>query len=542
MLTRARLVAGTALVVLAVALTVPAAQAAAVPRVSGLAAAGSSTTTAKLGVKWRKVTGATYQVRWAPSTARLASATRYTSRIASATSPALSNICITWYAQVRAKKGTRYGAWSAPKALKFSIPTVHVPTPITSGQTSTTQAQVRWARAAGAQSYRLDWSPAPFGNWPGLAHVYTPWTTSSATGTALHLPAAGAKDHFIAPGYGNPIFAQLDVRRCSGSIIHSPYFPVYPKASDPGSAATGDALRFGSYNVELTPSKAANPERITDLADNIATSGADVVALQEASATTATDLVAELASSQGETDWEACGRGQQQVLYRTSKWTSVSCDNVGADTDDGTAATPLPTPAVHLTPAQADPARQDIIVASVHLEDRKKFDSTATIPQQKQDAHDAATALIANIDSLEDALPASVPVLAAGDFKGNFGGGGQPAGAGYCDESSTPTCVGEGQPTFVRAGFLDARGAVTRVGAEYASVNGHLGTQVPMNSGVGSRADFILARGFTGVSRYVIRYNVMYDNLPLRPGNLSAGGTPTDHDLLYADLFVPHKS
>ncbi|HWJ10294.1 MAG TPA: hypothetical protein VNS46_13020, partial [Nocardioides sp.] len=48
------------------------AEAAAVPRVSGLTAAGQDWAHARLRLRWTAVSGATYQVRWATSTTRLA--------------------------------------------------------------------------------------------------------------------------------------------------------------------------------------------------------------------------------------------------------------------------------------------------------------------------------------------------------------------------------------------------------------------------------------------------------------------------------------
>lgn len=521
---------------LAVAIAVPTAEAraASVPKVSSLSAAGSSTTTAKLGLRWRKVPGATYQVRWASSKPRLRSATRYTTTKNSTLSPALGNICITWYAQVRARKGVRYGAWSKPKALRFSIPRVHVPTPVTTGQTSSSQVQVRWTRAAGAQGYRLHWSPAPFGNWLGL-NLYTPYTSSAATGTAISVPVPAAKDHFRGVAYGNPTYAQLQVRRCGGSMVHSSWFPVFPKAPLAGDSSTGNALRMGTYNVELAPT--GDTTKMAALAYNIAKANLQVVALQEASAQTATDLIAKLSSAQGQV-WGTCGQGEQQVMYLKSAWTEVSCDEVGQPADgtkgdlSDSAKTPLPTPGVHLTPSTADSNRRDIFVVSAHLEDRTRFVPNASIAARKLDAHDAAAALIASIAS---ANPDSValPTLVAGDLKGTFGGGSPLVTDGYCDESSTPFCQGEGQPTFVRAGYLDSRAAVTKVGIQYGSVNKHEGFQSPTNSGVGTRADFILVKGFPGVSRYVNLANVTFPGLP-------AGQTPSDHNLVYADLFIPH--
>jgi endonuclease/exonuclease/phosphatase family metal-dependent hydrolase len=518
-------------------LVVPAADArtAAVPKVSGLAAGASNAVTAKLSVRWRKVTGATYQVRWASTTKGLTRAHRYAVKTTSAVSPTLSNICITWYAQVRAKKAGRFGAWSVAKALRFSVSTVKVPTPVTAGQTSTTQAQVRWTRSAGAVGYRLHYSPAPFGNWPGY-FPYTPFTAPSATGVSVNLPHVATGDRFMGAAYGNPLFAQLEVKKCTGTTYpRSTFFPVFPKALPAGSPTTGNALAFGSYNLELAPTTSTFPTKVVDIANNIATHNLDVVALQEANTQTATSVIAQLAL-QGQAGWEACTQGQQAVIYRKKDWVlkaAGSCVDVGESVDgdedvpSDAAKTPLPTPGVTLTPATPDPTRRDIFVASIHLEDRSRFDSTATIPQRKQDAHDAALVLLANI---ANANATGLPTLVAGDFKGNFGGTAGVPGAGYCDESSTPFCAGEGQPTFIRNGYLDARGAVTKVGIQYPTVSAHVATPVASSSGVGSRADFIVVKGFTGISRY--------ENVIKTYGNASDTYQP-DHNLIFANLFIP---
>lgn len=530
--TRFRVTIAVISVFAVVGLAVPAstARGTAVPKVSSLAAAGSNLSAAKLGVKWKKVAGARYQVRWAASTKALRKAKVYPTTKTSAMSPTLSNVCITWYAQVRAKKRGRFGAWSTPKALRFSgLGSVSGATPITTGQTSTTAAQVRWARKPGAVGYRLHYSPAPFGNWPGY-FPYTPTTSATTTGLSLPLPAVDEGDRFMAPRYGNPLFAQLETKRCDGKFVKTPFVPVFPKPAAPGDSSSGDALRFGIYNVEKVPQD-GNP-RIAVLAHNIKAAGVDVIALQEADAGTATALKDQLGSVEGQTDWDSFGVGQQQVMWRTTAWVDVSTVDVGKPADGApndlsdSAKTPLPTPAVQLTPAVADTDRQDIFVVSAHLEDRTRYEPTASNYERKQDAHDAALSLLA---SIETANPLDVPTLVGGDLKGNFGGAGQPAGTGFCDESSPP-CVGEGQPTFIRAGYTDARAAVTKVGIEYGTVNGHDFPQLASSSGIGSRADFIVVRGFPGISRY--------ENV----ANKTSTDSPSDHNLIYAILFVPHTS
>lgn len=523
----AALVAVGALVV--VGLAVPAAQARAsakVPRVSGLAAAGSNLAAARLAVKWKRVKGATYQVRFGTSTASLAKAPLITTRATAAWSQVLSSTCPTWYAQVRAKKKGRFGAWSARKALKFSTGSVAAATPITTGQTSSNQAQVRWVRKPGAAGYRLHYSPGPYGNWPGY-FPYTATTAPSATGTAVNLPAVGPGDRMMGAAYGNPLFVQLETKKCSGTYAKAQFTSVWPKGFPAGDATTGSKVRVGSYNLE---NAAAGSTKIDNIADNIAKQSLDVVALQEAFSA-GTDLKDQLSTGEGQTDWETYTVGAQQIMWRSSAWSKVDGYDVGMPAEVGpdpdAAKTPLPTPAVRLTPATPDPTRSDILVTSVHLEDRDLFvEGTPPVADRKQDAHEAAVIILDKIEALNP-QPGAIPVIAAGDFKGNFGGGGQPAGAGYCDENSTPFCAGEGQPTFIRAGYIDAQAAESKSGVEYGTVNKHL-AQTPNPIGFGGRADYILFRGFPGVAKYV---NVVtfYGDVTKQP----------DHNLVYAEAYVP---
>ncbi|MCX6395462.1 MAG: hypothetical protein NTV23_03140 [Propionibacteriales bacterium] len=538
---RVRAVVALVAVLALTAVVVPAsvARPAAVARVGGLTAAGSNTVTAKLAVKWARVVGATYQVRWASATSRLAAAKLYSSTTTLTSSPPLSNICITWYVQVRARKNGVAGPWSAAKGLRFTIPVPKVPTPITTGQTSTGQAQVRWARSPGAAGYRLHYSPAGFGNWPGY-FPYTATTPSYASGINVPLPAVAPRDRFMNGAYGNPLFVQLEVKRCSGSYAKAPFVPVFAKALPPGSAATGDALTFGSYNLELNPTIADDPTKMVNLADNISDHGLDVVALQETNKKSAQDLITQLATTENQSDWAAAASGNattmpQQIIFRTTKYTEVDSGDIGQPADgtkavaSNAARTPLPTPWVRLAPVDPDPVHQDFFVVSLHLEDRARFDTDATVVERKYDAHVAAEALLREIDLINPA-GLDLPVIAAGDFQGNFGSGG-PVGAGYCDEASTPACSPEGQPTFIRSGFIDSQGAVTKVGIQYGTVNKHVLDQPAANSGFGGRADFIVLREFTGASRY--------ENVRRSYGDAGAD-QQSDHNLVFVNLFVPH--
>ncbi|TWG92313.1 Endonuclease/Exonuclease/phosphatase family protein [Nocardioides sp. J9] len=507
------------------------AQAARTPTVTGLAAAGQDWAGTRLKVRWKAVPGATYQVRWARSQAALSKATvqRVTTR--AATSPTLGNRCVTWYAQVRAVRQGTVGAWSRPRGLRFTLGPLGTPrlAAPSSAQVSEQAVRFTWTAARYAARYRLDWSAAAHGQWADFSHNYTRWQASGDRSATIPLPATpAAGDRFLAPAYGNAVFAQLQYDTgCTSKARRTQYVGAFPRPRDPG---TGDLVSVGSYNVELSPTTSSRPRKIANIADNIARRGLDVVALQEAREQTAKDLVRRLADAEGQKDWTQWGVGAQRVLWRTGAWRAVLGGKVDVGrASDKSAATPLPAPAVRLTPALGAwaPGRQDIFVVSVHLEDRRRFDAGATVKERKRDAHLAASALLDRIAAVNRG---GVPTLVLGDLKGNFGGGGLPAGAGYCDENAG--CVGEGQPTFVRAGFWDAQSAVTKVGVEYGTLNKHVARPPRSVTGVGGRTDYILARGTGGFT--------FYRNVVATYGDASAIHQP-DHNLLVARVVVPRR-
>ena len=89
------------------------------------------------------------------------------------------------------------------------------------------------------------------------------------------------------------------------------------------------------------------------------------------------------------------------------------------------------------------------------------------------------------------------------------------------------------QPTFVRNGYYDAMASQSMHGQNYSNVNSIGGKpsarQVPNPSGLGTRSDHILLRGFRGSRTY---YNVV--NWSYR------GLVPSDHNLAYSDLLIPN--
>jgi hypothetical protein len=497
-----------------VGLVVPAAdaRAKAIPKVGGIAPAGQDWYNAKLKARWKPVKGATYQVRWSYKTAGLARAKIYTSRAASAYSPTLSNRCIGWYVQVRAIKSHKAGKWSSARRLGFKNGLPNPPVLNATTQTSSSQAQVRWNYTPYVGKYRLHWSRKPFG---GVGDTYTPWYSQTARSAVVGIRPVGVGDQFLNVAYGNATYGQLQYfNGCTKNVRQTTFFAMLPKPIDPGD---GTDVRFGSYNVENLAS--SQTTKIGYLADNISGANLDVMVLQEATAGPAGDLATALAR-RGESDWELApsGGASQQILYRKSAYTiadpAADAGTFGSRAPS-TPSTPNLTPWARLTPTTGDPKDQPIFVTAVHLAEGAP--GTSAI-QNKRYTHAAADYLLGQILA-ENKV--TLPEISSGDFKGNFDD--------YCTESSkAPTCPPQGQPTFIRAGYYDASAALKRIGAQYATVNKHDTTQPSFAPLPGPRADFILLRYFKGASAYVNLANKVY-----------GGVTPTDHNLVYADLQIP---
>jgi hypothetical protein len=374
--------------------------------------------------------------------------------------------------------------------------------------------QLRWGAAPNATRYRVIWNAAPFGKFPGpLTYAGGGWLPATARSVTLPLPTTPhAGDKMVGVAYANAVFARIQTGNVCrpGVTPQSAYLPVFPKAPDPG---TGDRLRLGSYNVELEPESGP---RVAAIADNIADHGVEVVALQEASPVTAQALVGRLGRS-----WSAVAPARasdQQILYRNDLFRVRSQGSFEVpNPKPGSAA--LVTPWAKLARVNpSEPGRsQDLVVVSLHLNENPSASNLA------QKASTGAAALVA-LRAIAALDPEGLPVVSAGDYRYMR----EP----FCDE---PTCHVEAQPTFVRHGYYDAMAAVTKVGVQYTTVNGHTRTnQAASLSGVGTRADYIMLKGFRG--------SVRYENVVNRfvPGTSKV--TPSDHNLILADLVVPYAS
>jgi hypothetical protein len=90
-----------------------------VPRVTGVARVGQDWHQGKLKVRWRAVRGAKYQMRVAPSRARLANAKRVRTRSPKGAFTRVLNRNQAWFVQLRALKKGAHGKWSRARKFRF---------------------------------------------------------------------------------------------------------------------------------------------------------------------------------------------------------------------------------------------------------------------------------------------------------------------------------------------------------------------------------------------------------------------------------------
>jgi endonuclease/exonuclease/phosphatase family metal-dependent hydrolase len=474
-------------------------------RVTGVDVAGQHWYSSKLRVRWDAVSGATYQVRWASTEDGLrASTPMATSRAATYLGPL--NRGGTTYVQVRAVRNETRGAWSRVRGFRFR--NKWPSQPVLSGRGLAGAARFTWSYTAYASRYRVRWAAAPHGKWPNTTQYITSWlpqTARSSTFTVPSIPKAG--DHMLGVAYANPVWGRVEANNQyldGATRLSAGWVPVFPAAPDPG---TGDPVRVGTYNVWLFPSSG---QRVKAIAANISGHGLDVVALQEANTATAKAVVGALGSG-----WAHVPTGtgvQQQIVYRTSKY-RLEASGIFDVPDAKSPSTPLLTPWARLAPLTYGSGHRSVYVVSVHFSE----DPDETQMEKKRDAGLMAQAVLAAVDGFNTV---GDPVIVAGDQR-------------YLREpfNDVPGYV-EGPPTFVRAGYYDAMAAVRKTGIAYTTVNAinrvPSAQQTPRASGVATRSDYIMVKGFRGSNAYVNVANWSYGEL-----------VPSDHNLVYADLTVP---
>ena len=367
--------------------------------------------------------------------------------------------------------------------------------------------QFAWACTQGAKRYRVAWSAAPFGKWPGRRSYVSGWLPKSARSSTFAVSAVPhSGDYMLGVQYANPVFGQLDVRSARRHVRHSTgWVPVFPTPPDPGP---GDALRVGTYNVMGAPAGV----RASAVAANISSHGLGVVALQEADSSTGQAIVGALGA-----DWAAVSyaNSPEQILYRKGLYRVLSSGVFNVH-NAKTPGTPLVTPWARFALVNGSAASRPFYVVSSHVTEN----AAKSVMDRKAEAGLEARDMIAGINGVNTS---GDPVVLGADLH-------------YLREpwSDVPGYV-EAPPTLVReGGFYDAMAAVSKSNIAYATFNGGNGTTAPAqsanNSGVAPRADYIMLRGFRGSSAYV--------NVPNWSWN---GVTPSDHNLVYADVVVPFR-
>lgn len=487
-----------------------------VPRVSGITRVGQDWYNAKLQVKWRAVPGSSYQMRWSYTPSKLSYSKVVSTGTSGGTYTSALDRSKTWYLQVRAIRSGKIGAWSRTRGLNFLNAWPRVPT--LSASSLPGAVRFSWPYTPYASRYRVRWSAAWYGMWPGSANYVNRssggWASQYDRSTVYNVPARpGAGDNFLAPDYANPVFGQVEANNAynphASASLRSKWVMAFPK---PPAPPAGDPVRMGSYNVMLYPTGS----RAAAVANNISSHGVNLVALQEANPATASAVVSSLGSN-----WRAAPSGMvsgmgQQILYRADKFSLVDSGSYTVWSPKNPSK-PAPTPWVRLsTKSSARPQNsQSFFVTSVHFSE----DSSKS-PLER--ARDTGISAKDAMNAMNKVNYGNEPVIVAGDLRY----GREPYGdyAGYT----------AAQPTFVRGGYYDTMAALRRSGSQYSIVNAVNGTptasQTPHPSGLGPRSDHILVKGFRGSSSYTNVVNWKY-----------AGSVPSDHNLIFSDIAIPFR-
>ena len=116
----------------------------------------------------------------------------------------------TWFFQVRAYKRGVVGPWSRVRQLRFLQRWPGVPTPTASRLPGA--VQFNWGYTPNASRFRVRWSPAWYGGWPGAATYTTgdSWLSQYARSSVFKVPTTPRPgDGMLAVPYANPVFGQV---------------------------------------------------------------------------------------------------------------------------------------------------------------------------------------------------------------------------------------------------------------------------------------------------------------------------------------------
>jgi exonuclease III len=404
---------------------------------------------------------------------------------------------------VRAVRGGAVGPWSRIRALRFV--NLGPARPVVSGTSLPGAVRFNWRTTPYASRYRVRWSPAWFGMWPGPARFTTGarWLGQYARSSGYRVPATPRfGDGQLAVAYANPVFGQVRAQNIWNHTARaksgSRWAPVW---SRPPTPAAGDAVRFGTYNLMLNPTGS----RATAAARNINAHGLTLVALQEAKDASATAVITTLGGA-----WQAVATSSntQQIIYRSDKFTLMGSGYFKVS-NARTPSKPVLTPWARFVATGAN--SRPFYVASVHF---TQNDSRTALQRNADTGLNARQTMAA----LNKRNTAGNPVIVAGDLRYGREPFGDVAG-------SVPA-----HPTFVRAGYYDAMASVSMHGQNYSTYNGNSASQKAHGSGLGPRADYIVMKGVVGSSSY---HNVV---------NWKDGSVvPSDHNLVYSDIAIPRR-
>jgi hypothetical protein len=464
----------------------------------------------RLKVSWKpiRLAGIRYQLRYAATQGALAaSRPRWSGTAHTAYTQPLGRGS-AWLFQVRAYRPGLVGPWSRIWRFRFANQRAGIPVVRPSGLVGA--VRFSWNSVPNASRYRVRWSPAYYGSWPGAATYTSAGWLNQYTRSAIHrvptTPRAG--DGMLAVPYANPVFARVIADNAFAKWPHSSVSKWIPGWPTPPTPKRGDAVRLGTYNTMLKPTGT----RARAVARNISSHGVTVVALQESDDPSGAAVLSYLGGP-----WRLVNTASnnQQILYRSDLFTLLGSGSFKV-TNPHKPNLPLVTPwAQFIAVKKISATSQSFYLTSVHYVEEPTRTRLQTNADTALDARQTMAAMNA-------ADKAGAPIIIAGDLRY----GREPYGdvAGYVPA----------QPTLVRAGYYDAMATASRYGYLYSTVNNVNGVrsarQVPNASGVGPRSDFIMMKGIVGSKSYANIYN-WTDN----------GLVPSDHNLIYSDLMVPPR-
>lgn len=514
-----------------VAVAVTPAHAATAPgQVSGVVSSTQSWASKTVLLKWKAMAGVTYQAKY--STSSSFSSATYKNVTAAASNLTGIQPGHTYYAVVRAKKGTTYGAYSS--RISFSLKADYTGVfPSVSAKPATNGITVDWGAAPYATDYRVVASAGPN---PNRRPDY--WVPSATSWFSAFNPVtksrtiAGTDTKLTKTAYGNPIYAHVEAKstvKPSTHVRSSAQVVAWPTPAKPDESAL--AVKFGSYNVECSgcekPGTPGWTTRAPAIAQNITAQGLDIATVVEASGHSDSnrndpyeqawvDLDRRLASLTVTDTGDLPNPSDQgnRIFYNPSKYTVVATGNLGGVYDyrqTDWSHNFINTPWAELR-SKSSPDTSFLVVAA-HYGVPKTTDSVLRKSQLGTDS----VRLLASLTALNTA---HLPVILGADFN---------------DNRYPENRIDGAQPTLIRGGFYDASASLARHGTAKSTYNNSLAPskQVSDPNGDGQRIDYILTQGFQGSDQFTNNY------LPVGTDGRLLSVVPSDHNLITASLHVP---